>query len=125
MENQKNRILDEIIRVAQTIGAGPELLGQLNAAKNEEHFSKAVGEIKNALPQVLLVNGQNPLTLLHAALSKGLHAQTDDDCLELARTIRVILADLAERIGVALTDHAELNAAVTKLMSPKRSARPD
>jgi hypothetical protein len=54
--------------------------------------------------------------LLHSALSEGLHAQTDEDCLERATAIRVVLTDLADRIGHALKDRAELGAALSKLM---------
>jgi hypothetical protein len=55
--------------------------------------------------------------LLHSALSEGLHAQTDEQCLELAQAVRVVLAELAERIGQALKDEAESNAAITRLMN--------
>jgi hypothetical protein len=70
----------------------------LTAAKNETQFTRAVEVVKHGIPQALLVNGHNPLTLLHKALSEGLHAQTDEECLELATAIRVVLADLVERL---------------------------
>ena len=116
VENQKNRLLDEIIRVAEKIGASREMLDDLIDAKNETQFTAAVGAVKHGIPSALLVNGHNPLTLLHAALSEGLHAQTDEECLGLATSIRVVLADLADRLGHALKDRAELAAAVTRLM---------
>lgn len=115
VERQKHRILDEIIRVAKRVSAADETLSALEAAKDETQFSKAVGMVKQAIPQALLINGKNPLTLLHAALSKGLHTQDDDKCLEAAHDIRIVLAELAERLGQALKDEAELNAAVTRL----------
>jgi hypothetical protein len=116
VENQKNKILDEILRVANKIGAPKEVIEDLNAAKNETQFSKAVAVVKHGIPQALLVNGHNPLTLLHSALSEGLHAQTDEECLELATSIRVILTDLVDRLANALKEEAELNAAVSKLL---------
>ena len=119
VESQKNRILDEIIRVGQRIGAQPDVIADLTAAKHEAQFSKAVETVKHGLPQMLMVNGHNPLTLLHAALSEGLHAQTDETCLEMATTIRVVLTELADRLGNALKDQAELNSAVTRLMASK------
>jgi hypothetical protein len=78
---------------------------------------KAIESVKDSIPESLLVNGHNPLTLLHSALSEGLHAQTDEQCLELAQAVRVVLAELAERIGQALKDEAELNAAISRLMN--------
>jgi hypothetical protein len=75
--------------------------------------------VKGAIPQTLLINGHNPLTLLHTALSSGLHEQSDERCLELAHDIRVVLAELSERLSQALKDEAELNAAVTRLLQAK------
>jgi hypothetical protein len=113
VENHKNDIFNEIIKVAQKIA--PEMVKTLEAAKNENQFSKALESVKNAIPQALLINGHNPLTLLHSALSEGLHAQTDEQCLELAHDVRVIFAELAERLGQALKDEAELKQAVSRL----------
>ena len=118
VENQKNRMLDEIIRVAAKIGASQEMLRDLETAKTETQFTTAVKAMKHGIPPALMINGHNPLTLLHAALSEGLHAQTDEDCLAVATSIRVVLTDFAERLGSALKDNAELNAAVSRLMKP-------
>jgi hypothetical protein len=71
VENQKNSLFDEIIRVAQQIGASKEILSDLEAAKKQTQFSSAVDAIKHGIPSALFVDGHNPLTLLHTALSKG------------------------------------------------------
>jgi hypothetical protein len=119
VENQKNQILDEIIRVSQKIGASAEMLKVLEDAKSENQFSKALEMVKDAIPPALFINGHNPLTLLHSALSDGLHERTDEQCLELAHDARVVLVELAERLGQALKDEAELNTAVTRLMKAR------
>ena len=116
IESQKNRILDEIIKVSEKVSASKEILDDLERAKQETQFSKAVEAIKHGVPQMLLINGHNPLTLLHSALSEGLHAQTDEQCLQLATSIRVVMAELAERLAQAVKDEAELNAALGRLM---------
>ena len=59
---------------------------------------------------------RTPLTLLHPALSEGIHAKTDEECLELATSIRVVLIELAERIAAALKEEAELKSAVSRLI---------
>jgi hypothetical protein len=76
--------------------------------------------VKGVFPQGLLINGQNPLTLLHSALSEGLHADTDEECLQYAHDVRVVLTELAERMGQAMKDEAEIAAAITRL-TKKRS----
>jgi hypothetical protein len=85
-----------------------------------EEFSKAVESAKDAIPQSLLINGQNPLTLLYSALSIGIHEQTDEKCLELAHDVRVVLVELSERLGQALKDEAELDSAVSRLMKARQ-----
>lgn len=116
VENQKVRIIEEIIRVAQKLGASKEQTDDLIAAKDETQFSRAVDAIKHGVPQALLIDGHNPLSLLHSALSEGLHAQTDEQCLELATSIRVVLTELVDRMGLALKEEGELKSAVSRLL---------
>jgi len=120
VENQKKMIFDEIIRVAEKISAPPETIAALKAARDETQFSKSLQSAKVAIPQALLINGHNPLTLLHTALSDGLHGRSDEECLELAQDIRVVLSELADRLGQSLKDDAELNTAVTRLLAAQQ-----
>ena len=72
---------------------------------------------KDSIPQALLIKGHNPLRLLHSALSDGLHDRDDAYCLEQASSIRVVLAELSERLAQALKDEAELNRALSHLLN--------
>jgi hypothetical protein len=120
VENQKARIIGEISKVAAKLGAQHEVLREFEAAAKETQFSKAIEQIKHGIPQTLLIDGQhNPLTLLHDALSQGLHADTDEECLAIAQAIRVVLTELAERISEALKKKAELTTAVSQLLTRK------
>lgn len=119
IESQKNRIFDEIIKVLRNISGSDEIIKAITTAKAETQFTRAVDSVKYALPESLLIKGHNPLTLLYSALSKGLHAKTDEECLELATSIRVVLSELAERIGQLLKDEKELNEAVSRLLKPE------
>lgn len=105
------------MKVSEKLNADPRLVNILKGAIAETQFSKALESVKNALPQSLLINGHNPITLLHSALSQGLHAQSDERCLEMASAVRVVLAELADRLGQALKDEAELNTALSRLMT--------
>lgn len=53
VENQKARIFDEVIRVSRYLSEEVALIQELEAAKNEVQFTKAVDAIKHALPQSL------------------------------------------------------------------------
>jgi hypothetical protein len=115
VENQKNRILDEVIN--QKLNAAKDAIDELEAAKAEIQFSKALANVKTSIPQALLINGHNPLALLHSALSDGLHDRNDSQCLEIASSIRIVLGELSERLAQALKDEAELTRALSHLMS--------
>ncbi|HDT0414659.1 TPA: hypothetical protein QIB05_000265 [Klebsiella michiganensis] len=119
IESQRVRIFSELIRVISKISPSDEVISDLEKAKNETQFTKAVELIKHALPQSLNINGCNPLTLLHSALSEGVHAHNDQECLELASSVRVVLFEFADRLSQALKEEAELNAAINKLMKRK------
>ena len=117
VENQKSRLIDQIANVAKRINADKGIIEMLDRAKGEGQFSAAVDMIKDAVPEVLRIDGHNPLKLLHSALSEGLHSQDDDECLELATSIRVLLSDLCERISTALKEEAEIQTALSRLLT--------
>ena len=120
VEHQKGKFIDEIRKVAEKIGASADTLKSFNDARAETQFATAIEKVKTAIPQSLLIDGRhNPLTLLHTALSEGLHELTDEECLTLARSIRVLLIELAERISTALKEEAELKSAVSQLLNRK------
>ena len=119
VENQKNRIIGEIIKVSEKIGAPKEKLEKLRNALTETQFSKALDMAKDAIPESLLINGHSPILLLHSALSEGVHALTDEQCLELASNVRVVLGELSERLSQALKDEAELIKSISTLMHKK------
>ena len=102
---------DNVVAVA--IEQAKELL---EAAKKDPRFSDAVKTVENGIPDVLKVNGHNPLTLLHKALSEGIHELTEEECLERAKSIRVVLSELCDRMGEALKEQKELDEAVKSLM---------
>jgi hypothetical protein len=125
VENQWNRLVGEIIKVGKAINTSEAHITALEAARAEHQFNKAVTGLRDAIPPALLINGHNPLILLHAALSQGVHNLPDEECLELATSIRVVLIELAEKLGQALKDEKELSDAVAKLLQVQSSKKRD
>jgi hypothetical protein len=119
VENQKDRILGEIIKVSKKLGASETNLKILENAVNETQFTKALDMVKDSIPESLLINGHSPIKLLHSALSEGVHALSDEECLELAGSVRIVLGELSERLSQALKDEAELTKALSTLMNKK------
>ena len=119
VENHKNDIFDEIIKVCRTVHAPDKVINELEQAKKEIAFTRSVEGIKSALPQGLLINGHNPLLALHGALSVGLHDGTDEECLAAAQAVRLVLTDLVEKMATLKQDNRELNDAVQLLLKKK------
>ena len=117
VENQKDKLIDEIIKVCKKLGKQEALIAELENAKAEIQFSKAIDSIKEELPTSLYIEDQNPLKLLHKAVSKGIHNMTDEECLQYAESIRIILFELTERINVILKDSKEIHDAISVLGS--------
>lgn len=123
VERQKSRLIEQIQKVAVRMSAPPAVVATLESAKNETQFAKAVQIVGNAIPEQLLIKSHNPLTLIHDALSKGLHSESDEECLQLAHDIRVLLVELVTRVDNALADQTELDAALSRLIN-RHSASP-
>lgn len=114
VEKQWKLLVTEIRKAAERLGV--ENLRLYDAAIQETQFSKAVGMLTDAIPDKLLIlNGENPLTLLYQPLSKQLHGLTDEECLQQAADIRVVLTALLENIADVLKAQDELHEAVTRL----------
>jgi len=79
VENQKGRIIQEMAKVAQKLGSSQDDLALFEAALKETQFTAAVDKVKSAIPASLRIDGHNPLTLLHDALSDGLHEGSDEE----------------------------------------------
>jgi hypothetical protein len=120
VENQKDRILNEIIKVSEKLGAPEEKIETLKKAVSETQFSKALDMAKDVIPESLLINGHSPILLLHSALSEGVHALSDEECLTIASSVRVVLGELSDRLSQALKNEEELTKALSTLMNHKK-----
>ena len=121
VESQKNRILEEIIKVAEKIRAPQDTINTLHEAIEETQFSTALNLVKDAIPESLLIDGHSPMRLLHHALSRGVHELSDEECLERASTVRLVLGELSKRLASLLREEAELTQAISTLMRDKNS----
>ena len=124
VENQKERIIGKIVEVAKLLNAPASMIATLESAQSETQFTNALASVKDAIPESLRIRGQNPLTLLHSALSEGLHGRDDEACLDMAHAVRVVLVELSDRIGQQLKDTQELNNAVSFLMKKNQPIPP-
>ncbi len=114
VDSQWHLLVTEIRQAAEKLGVKDLIL--FDAALKETQFSTAVEILKDAIPpKLLILDGQNPLTLLYRPLSVQLHLLTDEECLQQAADIRRVLTALLENIADVLKDQAELKEAAARL----------
>jgi len=78
--------------------------------------------VKDLLPNILKPNGINPLGVLHSELSEGLHAETDEECLENANHVRDILTFLINQI-ISSKESAKQFTTSMKTLLEKKSGK--
>lgn len=115
IENQRDRLIDNIASVLTKLNVDPKATELLQQAKVETQFTTSMNKLKPYLPKELLIHDTNPLVLLHKSLSVGLHGLTDEECLDYAHSIRIVLTELADKLKALLADHNQLKKALTKL----------
>jgi hypothetical protein len=75
--------------------------------------------VKDLLPPILRPDGMNPLSVLHASLSEGLHAASDEACLEQAVIIREILVFLVTQVATSKAAAKSFTEGMRKLLEKK------
>jgi hypothetical protein len=111
-------LVRSVLEIAKATKAEPAQIELLQKALSETQFSKTIEMLRDvsAIPAVLLIDGQNPLALLHDLLSEGIHELDDLECLARAQEAEVILCEIAERMQIALTERKAVKAALTSIM---------
>ena len=121
VESHWKLLVRELRRAAEKLGHADHL-AVFDKALQETQFSSAVEMLQVAIPDKLLIlSGENPLTLLHAPISVQLHGLTDKECLQQAADIRTVLTALLENIADVLKDQEDLKSAANRLNQIKRS----
>lgn len=84
IENRMNDILDILYDAAREHKIAADVLGKLEAIKRDRRFSVKVDYAGDLLPDHLRPRGvPNPMGILHELASDGLHARTDEDCVDI------------------------------------------
>ena len=112
-----------------------ELLESISELINEENidiYQKALEDtkktrvtqekielIKDLLPTILRPNGINPLGVLHSELSEGLHAESDESCLENASHVKDILTFLINQIILSKETSKNFTESMKTLLTKK------
>lgn len=87
IENQINPILKLLYEIKEHTNAESEDLKKIQEAINGKDFSRKTEVASQILPDSLVVDGLNPLKLIHEDLSAGLHGLTEERCTEISQEL--------------------------------------
>ncbi len=118
VEETIDKLLDEIAELL-TEDDLVRYEGALAKTKETIVTQEKIELVKDLLPPILRPEGMNPLAALHSALSEGLHAGSDDECLELAETCREILMFLVNQVAASKAAAKGFTASMRKLLDKK------
>ena len=97
-------------------------IAALKKTKSTRVTQEKIELVKDLLPSILKPNGMNPLAVLHSELSEGLHALSDETCLENANHIKTILTFLINQI-IQSKESAKVFTSSMKSLLEKKSGK--
>lgn len=113
IENEIKRIIKDISSI-EFDGAENIRKAYLLFETNHQ-MSSLITTITPYLPPSLLIAGDNPIQLLYKQLSEGIHALLEEECLERATLINVILPFVIKKVNEEKFQMTEVVEAMKKL----------
>lgn len=113
-----DELLDSIAELIE-IEQKEKYLSALQTTKATRVTQEKIELIKDLLPNILRPNGVNPLGILHSELSEGLHAETDENCLENASHIKNILIFMINQIIISKDTSKQFTSSMKALLDKK------
>ena len=120
------RIVEEII------GQLLEDIAELFSGEEQKKYLKALEETKKTvvtqekielvqdlLPPILRPEGMNPLSTLHSLLSEGLHADSEEVCMEHAMSVRAVIVFLVNQVAASKAASKDFTQRMRTLLEKK------
>ena len=84
VENRMNDMLEVLHEAARAHNLPAEVLARHEEMKKERRFSIKIDYAGDLLPQNIRPDGHpNPMAVLHELASEGLHAKSDEECVDI------------------------------------------
>jgi hypothetical protein len=113
-----DELLDSIVELVETENQ-TKYKAALEETKKTRVTQEKIDLVKDLLPSILRPSGMNPLGVLHSELSEGLHAETDEECLENASHIKDILTFLINQIIQSKESAKQFTSSMKSLLEKK------
>lgn len=97
-------VIDQLLNEIVVLMAESEKVAYeaaLEKTKQTRVATEKIDLVKDLLPPILRPSNMNPLSVLHGKLSEGLHAESDEECLDSAASVREILVFLTAQVTSA------------------------
>jgi hypothetical protein len=87
--------IDQLLRLEHEVleleGSDGEASARFRQALASKDFQAKTEAAYRLAPRSIIVDGENPLKLIHDQLSKGVHRLSEDECTDVAQTVAVAL----------------------------------
>src|SRR5439155_26247749 len=98
----------------------------IRAAEQNSRMEDRLKVASEALPPTLRPGGVNPLAVLYARYSRGIHGLSDEECLTVAQQLLFALQYIFENWKKQMEEAAQFRLTVQQWSNPKKTAeRPD
>lgn len=115
VENKTNELIEVIALQAASFGVAPGDIAKIRAVVEEKiTYDQRLRLASEAIPSTLKPDGANPLAALYELLSRGLHAENEDECLAIADEIREVFEYVFSRLRAEIEDRNSVVAKIKK-----------
>lgn len=115
VEKNIGRLLDLVQEDANASGGDAVVLEALESLRHDSPMSEKIAVANLALPPHLKPDGLNPLGRLYSVLSQGVHALSEEACLQQARTTSECLVFLVSELASRRQHREQFKSIVGKL----------
>lgn len=120
-----DELLEDIARLIQGAAEQSRYEAALDKVRQTKITEEKIQLVKDLLPPILRPSDLNPLGVLHSALSEGLHAHSDERCMELAEQVRGALEFLVREVAEREAAAQDFTSRMRKLLAEKAPPEPE
>jgi hypothetical protein len=122
LEDTIDPLLKLELEVKRGEGAAKEELDALSAAIESKVFKVKTEEAYRHAPKSIIVDGDNPLKLIHDQLSIGVHLLPEEDCLSVAMKLSAALEYVVKELNRQREEKAAFTAAVRQAAEQRQGS---
>lgn len=102
VEDKTNELIEAAAQLAESYGVDPKIVGNVRKAATERTtYDQKLNIAATVLPEVLKVEGVNPLAELYGLVSQGVHELTEEECIAVADETEAVFEYLFTNLRAA------------------------